>query len=93
MDQRKLNENEMEKATGGAADLIARLVSELERDVSAFSAISPNEASSILYRVWELKVVRHYSKEAVIAEMTADVRPVQRQALIDLINEYWDRLR
>ena len=93
MDIKQLKENEMEKAAGGSADLIARLISELQKDAYALSAVTPKEASSILYKIWELKVVRHYSKEDVIAEVTANLRPVQRQAMINLIEQYWDRLR
>ena len=92
MDMEKLNENDLEKAAGGSADLIARLISELQKESYALSAVTPKEASSVLYKIWELKVVRHYSKEEVIAEVTESLRPVQRLAMIDLIEQYWDRL-
>ena len=92
MDMEKLNENELEKVAGGSADLIARLISELQKESYALSAVTPTEASSVLYKIWELKVVRHYSKEEVIAEVTESLRPVQRLAMIDLIEQYWDQL-
>ena len=65
----------------------------LEELVGGLGAtISPESISDLLYEAWEMKVVKHCSKEEVISTLCNKVTPVQRAELTDLINQYWDKL-
>ena len=77
MEKKELKLEEMEKIVGGKFD---------------FSTLTPDNISALLYEAWEMKVVRHYSKEQVIEELSAEVKIIQRAELVDLINQYWDKL-
>ena len=77
MENKELKLEEMEKIVGGKFD---------------FSTLTPDNISALLYEAWEMKVVRHYSKEQVIEKLSAEVKIIQRAELVDLINQYWDKL-
>ena len=79
MDKKELHLEEMEKIVGGM---------EL-----AFVTVPAADISVILNEAWQLKNVKHYTKEQAIQEICAGYRPVQHKEVSDIIDQYWDRLK
>ena len=81
MDKKDLNLKKLEKAIGGVLD-----------SIPLCSTLSPSEVSDLLTEAWQMKVIRHYTKQKVIDELSEKVRPVQRRELASVIDAYWDYL-
>ena len=79
MDKKELHLEEMEKIVGGME--------------FAFATVPAADISVILSEAWQLKNVKHYTKEQAIQEICAGYRPVQHKEVSDIIDQYWDRLK
>ncbi len=78
MDKKELNLKEMEKIVGGME--------------FAFATVPAADISVILSEAWQLKNVKHYTKEQAIQEICLNYRAVQYNEITDIINQYWDKL-